>query len=317
MFVFGFYNLPPKRMMRNVYLLLLALIVLTSCSKKDRLLSQAKRDAKEMIEKKAMEPENFNRDIRLEDILPVYQSDSLCILYLTVNFKNALGMETNQRVEFVHFGDYWFTHAPDNDKGETTIYLPEESFAKERKGKIYEDYLYDDAVYYRAALYLNKQNPDGDLDIPIKTGLWELGNYKDSYNEDTDDYYLLLSSFYCSAEDEKYDVKAELIVDKETIYFRLWRKISGDFSIASNDGSFTISVEESSGDSYGPWIFRKTDQGVVPTKNKKEVIEKMKQILEHESVITVKTHNDGFWWKSRIKFKMNLAGYNEAKKYLR
>ena len=28
-----------------------------------------------MIEKKAMEPENFNRDIRLEDIMPVYEGD--------------------------------------------------------------------------------------------------------------------------------------------------------------------------------------------------------------------------------------------------
>ena len=303
--------------MKRTTILILICLFLVSCSKKDRLLSQAKRDAKEMIEKKAMEPENFNRDIRLEDIMPVYEGDSLCILYLTVNFKNALGMDTNQRVEFVHFGDYWFTHIPDNDKGETTIYLPEESFAKEKKGRIYENYQYDDAIYYRAALHLNKQNKDGYLDIPIKTGLWELENYKDSYNEDTDNNYLLLSSFYCSAEDEKYDIKAELIIDQETIFFRLWRRLSGDFSIASNDGTFTLYVEESSGESHGPWIFRKTDKGIVPSKNKKQIVEQMKKILEREGIITIKSHNDGFWWKSRIKFKMNLAGYNEAKRLLK
>ena len=89
------------------------------------------------------------------------------------------------------------------------------------------------------------------------------------------------------------------------------------FSIASNDGTFTLYVEESSGESYGPWLFRKTDKGIVPSKNKKQIVEQMKKILEREGIITIKSHNDGFWWKSRIKFKMNLAGYNEAKRLLK
>ena len=61
--------------MKKTTILILICLFLVSCSNKDRLLSKAKRDAKEMIEKKAMEPENFNRDIRLEDIMPVYEGD--------------------------------------------------------------------------------------------------------------------------------------------------------------------------------------------------------------------------------------------------
>ena len=61
--------------MKRTTILILICLFLVSCSKKGRLLSQAKRDAKEMIEKKAMEPETFNRDIRLEDIMPVYEGD--------------------------------------------------------------------------------------------------------------------------------------------------------------------------------------------------------------------------------------------------
>lgn len=68
--------------MKRLIVYLLVFSALTACTKKDRLLSKAKNDAKEMIEKKAMDPAYFNSDIRLDEITPVYGSDSLCILYL-------------------------------------------------------------------------------------------------------------------------------------------------------------------------------------------------------------------------------------------
>ena len=317
MFVLDFYFLPKKRVMRLINLLLLASIVLTSCSKKDRLLSQAKRDAKEMIEKEAMKPEYFNRNLRLEDITPVYNSDSLSILYLTVRYNNNLGLDVNQRAEFVHFGDRWFLHYPDNDKGESTIYFPYDSFDEEKSGTLYENYLYDDAIYYRAAFFINEMNTDGRFDIPIKTGLWKLHNKKNSYNEDTGSNSLSLSSFYCVEENRNDEVKVELIVDKSKIFFILWRKMLGSYSVASNDGNFTIEIEDTEGNSYGPWIFRKTEKGIIPAKNKENITKEMYHLLEKESVITVLSRNDGFWRRSRVRFKMNFAGYNEAKKYMR
>ncbi len=317
MFVFNSYILFQKRMMRNFYLVLLALIVLTSCSKKDRLLSQAKRDAKEMIEKEAMEPEYFNRNLRLEDITPVYNSDSLSILYLTIRYNNNLGMDVSQRAEFVHFGDRWFLHYPDKDKGESTIFFPYDSFDEEKSGTLYENYQYDDAIYYRAAFFMNEMNKDGRYDIPIKTGLWKLCNKKNSYNEDTGSNCLSLCSFYCVEEDRKDDVKVELVVDNTKIYFILWRKMLGSYSMASNDGNFTIELEDSEGNPYGPWLFRKTDKGIIPAKNKENITKEMWRLLEKESVITVLSRNDGFWRRSRVRFKMNFAGYNEAKRHLR
>lgn len=302
--------------MKGLIVFLLVFSALTACTKKDRLLSKAKNDAKEMIEKKAMDPAYFNSDIRLDEITPVYESDSLCILYLNVKLKNALGIEVTQRAEFVHFGDYWFMHTP-NDKEETTVFLPKESFSNEKKGKIYENYQYDDAIYYRAALYLNKMNNDGNQNIPINTGMWELHNCKNSYNEETGTNYLSLESFSCIEEGSNDDVKAEIIVDKNEIYFVLWRKLLGSYSVSSNDGNFTVIIEDSDGGNYGSWIFRKTDKGIIPSKNKKEIIEKLKQILEKESIVTVSTHNDGFWRRSKIKFKMNFAGYNNARRYLK
>lgn len=302
--------------MKRILVYLLIVFSLTACTKKERLLTKAKKDAKEMIKEHAMDPANFNNDIRLDEITPVYESDSLCILYLNIKLKNLLGIEVTQRTEFVHFGDIWFMHSPDKDKGEETVFLPEDSFVKEKEGKIYEHYQYDDAIYYRAALFLDKMNKEGNLDIPIKTGLWELHHYKNGYNEDTGSNYLSLESFSCVEKDSKDDVKAELIVNNTEIYFVLWRKLLGSYSVASNDGNFTIKIEGSEGENYGPWTFRKTDKGIVPSKNKEEIIEKMKHLLEKESIITVTTHNDGFWRKSRLKFKMNVAGYNEAKKFI-
>ena len=72
---------------------------------------------------------------------------------------------------------------------------------------------YDDAIYYRAAFFMNEMNKDGRYDIPIKTGLWKLCNKKNSYNEDTGSNCLSLCSFYCVEEDRKDDVKVELVVD--------------------------------------------------------------------------------------------------------
>lgn len=302
--------------MRNVYVFLLAFVVLTSCSKKDSLLSLAKRDAKEMIEKMAMDPKNFNCDITLNDILPVYQSDSLCILYLTINYMNIFGIETSQRMEFVHFGNCWFVHYPDKYKCESTVFFPYDSFDEEKSGTLYENYQYDDAIYYRAAFCMNEMNTDGRYDIPIKTGLWKLHNIKNSNNEDTGSNCLSLSSFYCVEEGSKDDVKVELFVDNTKIHFILWRKILSSYSMESIYGNCTIEIEDKEGNSYGPWLFREADKYIIPAKNKDNITKEMFHLLEKESIITVSSQTDGFLG-SKIRFKMNFAGYNEAKRYLR
>lgn len=297
-------------------MLLFVLFVFSSCTKKDRLVSKAKSDAKEMIEKKRMDPDNFNRDIRLEDMTPVYSSDSLCILYLDIKHKNALGIDITQKAEFVHFGDGWFLHAPDGDKDETTIYLPEEMFAKEKNGKMYEEFSYDDAIYYRAALYYNKRMDDGSLEIPIKTGFWELRNYKNDYNEDTKSKYLLLSSYDGAEKNKESDVKAELIVDKDGIYFRFLKKMLGDYSPIADYGEHIVRIENSNGETSGPWYFRATDNNFVPLKNKKEIIEKLQELLLNGDKVTIMLRVDNFWIKSNFRFRMNLAGFDEAKVHL-
>ena len=63
--------------MKRVIIYLLVVFTLSACTNKDRLLSKAKKDAKEMVEKKAMEPANFNKNISLDEITPIYSSDSL------------------------------------------------------------------------------------------------------------------------------------------------------------------------------------------------------------------------------------------------
>lgn len=304
--------------MRKVCIFLLALIVLSSCTKKERLLNIAKRDAKEMIEKEAMDPANFNKDIRLDEITPVYGSDSLCILYLNVKLKNLLGVEVVQRVEFIHFGDFWYRHTPDEDLGETTIFLPEESFSTEKKGMIYENYHYDDAIYYRAAFSLNKMNKEGNLDKPIKTGFWELGTYKDGFKEDTGSNYLSLSSYEGVEKNSESKVKAELIVDKNDIYFKVLKKSLGHFSPFTSYGDYAISIEKSDGKTCGPWTFFVTDKGIMPSKKRKDEINGViKKLLEEEGKITIMATVDNFLVKSKLRFKMNLVGYLEAEKYLK
>ena len=304
--------------MKKIVVVLFIALAFMACSQKDRLRNKAISDAKEMIEKEAMKPERFAQDIRLEDITTVYESDSLCILNITTKNKNLLGMEVSQRLEFVHFGNSWFVHTPDNK--ETPIYLTKEVFENEKKGKIYENYQYDDAIYYRAALYLNKMYGNGSLSIPLKTGLWELENNKDDFKKDTDCNYLLLRSYEGVEESDKYkseekDIskeEAELFVSKDDIYFRI---IGKSMLFWYNR---TCLINHSNGESYGPWPICEKDEKIMPSKNKKDISDKIRHFLEEEGTMTIIIqHTHLFGTKSKHTFKMNLVGYNEASRFLK
>ena len=136
---------------------------------------------------------------------------------------------------------------------------------------------------------------DGSLEIPIKTGLWELSNYKNDYNEDTNSKYLLLSSFAAVEKNKESDVKAELIVDKDGVYFRFLKRILGDYSPIANYGEHTVNIENSNGETYGPWCFRATDNNFVPSKNKKVIIESLQELLKKGDNITIMLRVDNFW----------------------
>ena len=309
----------------NKVVVLFITLVFFACTPKDKLQRRAISDAKNMIEKMAKEPVNFDSDIRLEDIKPVYGSDSLCILFLKIKHQNLIGMDINQRIEFVHFGNRWFYHFP--DEKDAPIYLTNEFFEKNKKGKIYENFKYDNAIYYRAALYLNKLSKEDSLLIPLRTGLWELDNYTDDSPKQTGSNYLLLRSCdgvgFCdnvSAGDwipKKSEEQAELIVDKDEICFR----ILGGASLWLWNNSVCF-IESSNGELYGPWpVSEKNkmfDKRIVPSKNKKDMYDKIRLLLEEEGIITVTfQHSLIMRGTQKYKFKMNLVGYKEASRFLK
>ena len=295
--------------MKSFFVCLLIAIALTACTKKDRLLSKAKTDAKEMIEKMAKDPDNFDKDIRLEDITPVYESDSLCILYLKIKHQNILGMDVNQKFEFVHFGNQWFYHSPDDN--DAPVYLTKEFLEENKKAKIYENYEYDDAIYYRAALYYNKMSEDGSLYIPLKTGLWELENNEDDSKIALEGNHLVLRSYESMKDGKKNNDKVELIVSKNDIYIRtsislwFWRNC-------------TCVIKHSNGMSYGPWSIHEKDKRIVPSKNKKDINDKIRYLLEEEGTMTITIQHSLFGGDTRkYVFNMNLDGYKEASSFLK
>lgn len=295
--------------MKRFLVCLLIALALTACTKKDRLLSKAKSDAKEMIEKMANDPDNFDKDIRLEDITPVYESDSLCILNLKIKHQNIIGIDINQRVEFVHFGNQWFYHSP-NDEDEP-VYLTKEFIEKTKKDKIYENYKYDDAIYYRAALYCNKMSEDSSLSIPLITGLWELENNEDNSPQGPEGNHLVLCSYKSFKDGKKSDDKVELIVNKNDIYIRtsiglwFWHNC-------------TCIINHSNGLSYGPWPIHEKDKRIMPSKNKKDINDKIRLLLEEEGTMTIIVQHSLIMGDTRkYEFYMNLVGYKEARRFLK
>jgi len=284
-------------------------LILIACSPKEKLQNRAISDAKNMIEKMANDPDNFDIDIRLEDITPVYESDSLCILNLKIKHQNSFGMDINQRIEFIHFGNLWFSHSPD-DK-DAPVFLSKEFLEKNKKGKIYENFTYDDAIYYRAALYCNKMSEDGSLFIPLRTGLWDLENNEDDSPNDPDGNHLVLRSYECFKDGEKSEDKAEIVVSKKDIYL----SISNSLWIWHN---CTCSINHSNGMSYGPWPIHEEDKRIMPSRNKKDINDNIRLLLEEEGTMTIIIQHSLLMGETRkYEFNMNLAGYKEASRFLK
>lgn len=305
---------------RYIYLLLSISLLFGSCTKEAKIVRDSKTKAKEWFESKKHDPAFLEADVKLNDMETVYSSDSLCILYLKIAGKFTTSEETKYVIEFVSFDEVWVSHGIDSDAKDEVVYFSKEEFEKNKRGKMYENYSYDDAIFYRAALLYNSTQSESDEEvfsyIPMPTGMWERGLFQDDYGKMTKNGYIKLRAKAEKKNDEK-KYWADLIVTKDDIFFMLWRKSYSGLDIASEDGNFTVTIETSQKEKIGPLTFRSNDKkGIFLSQRDKSKVSVIRNLLEKEKTFTVYARNDGFWSRGQFRIKFRSKGYNDAMKYI-
>ena len=308
-------------MKTNYLLFLFALIGIVSCSENlaDKLESQARENLTSKIKNV-----NADKEIgKIENIKTVYATDSLCILHYDVKGKLNIGISDGKNMDLTMSAEYIFLsndgklYEASQLLSEDSVYVSKTTFDKIKKGMIYENLSYDEAIMYRAIMYINDSgqvvgDEDAEVNIPnpMGTGLWELDIYNDEFGEATNKKYLRLTgkgTFNNSAATGE-RLSVHLFVDKDEIYFRF---VEYDSSVVKEDGFCDMKIKDSNGDVH-VLSFRCTEDGFINPFSD-ESADELKKIIEMEGVMSVSAEiSDEYSSSSTYTFKLYLDGYSKA-----
>lgn len=171
------------------FTLILSLIV-CSCGKTAKTKKEADAAMRQFLTEIAKDPQS----VKIDDTKVVYSQDSLCIYHTVVKAKNGIGMETSERMEYVYLVSQGKAYEACHEVDFDSVYISQENFEKDKKGKFYSSLSYNDALRYKASVFImtkgrsvgDKEYNDVELDMPLNTGLWELHQFKDQFQEETD-----------------------------------------------------------------------------------------------------------------------------------
>ncbi|MBR3477729.1 MAG: hypothetical protein IKH43_01335 [Bacteroidaceae bacterium] len=217
-------------MNRSFLFFLSAIITIVSCSNET---SQFESLAKETLI--SSYPYLSEEGNKIENLDAVYSNDSLCILHLNVilNGSDRIEEEWHQGeyVLYSYNGKLYEAIHDLNDLNEERVFLSQEELNSEKKGKIYEDLDYPNALLYRSILLINtsgnevgKKDVKVSLPTPTGTGLWKLNYLIDEFGDETTEKYISLNGkgeySNNSSIEEKLDVI--LYVDTGMCSFKLF-----------------------------------------------------------------------------------------------
>ena len=311
--------------MRNLTLSIvpLTVLLLTACTQSQKTSSEAKTSMTSLVKELAKNPES----VKIDNVDAIYQNDSLTILRFDFTAKNGLGIETTDRMEYVYLiqGDkkYETLHELDED----SIYIDNSTWEKTRKGSIYENLDYDNAIRYLAAININKKGrvvgdksreQDVVIEVPTGTGLWELRSYKDSFGEETNDRYLVLTGegVFSNSATTNSELKVVFFVDKDSFSFRLFEY--GSFPVKDDDASYVTRIRDGERNIQDFRLRNSGQSGQIRPYyiDQEEDYKKMVDLLNKGGEITV-LMNYNYYSDSDYRFKLNVDGFEEAIKFVK
>lgn len=280
--------------MKNIgnFGILIMIIIISSCSKTLKIENAAKKQMVATFKEVANDPSN----VKVSNIETKFVNDSLCILSADVSAKNGLGVEIQDKCEYIYImskGKLYEAYQ-DVDSDNEGIFQTEEKYAKEKKGKIYESLSYSDGLRYLAAIFVNEQgrevgNKKGDvlsIPVPTGTGVWQINSSQNEFGEKVNDKYLFLTGkgFFSNSATTDAELTSVLFIE-ESGAFAL-RLIEYDSNIVKNDDFYNCKIKDPEGNIYEFDLVNDEESGDFHLDNT-EAENNMQKILGGGGVVSV------------------------------
>lgn len=296
---------------------LICVLMSVSCSKSHKLEKAARESSVALMRELAKDPTS----IQISDQETAYSNDSLCILRMNFKGKNGLGMETSTQIEYVYLVSNGVAYEAKQELDEDSIYLSPEVFEKQKVGKIYENLNYDDGIRYRAAVLVNstgravgdkENNVEVKIPVPTGTGAWQLRFYKDQFNKETNDKYLLLMGrgVFSNSATTGSRMTAILYCDNSEFAFKF---IEYDSYVVKDEGRVTMDIRDSEGKIHYNLYFWNNSNGNISSFVSGE---ELMNIIKKGGVISVSA-TCGEYSRSQYIFDLDVSGFENAIKYVR
>lgn len=308
--------------MKNLFCLIVAsfAFIIIGCSKSAKTASEAQSSMEALLKELAHDPES----VKVVNLRTAYSNDSLSILHFDFTGKNAFGMNVTNKWEYIYLKQGDKKYEALHELGPDSIYVDQPTWEKIKKGNIYQDLDYDNAIRYLAATFINgngrvvgdKSNvQEVNIALPTGTGRWELKRYSDTFGDDTDDSYLVLlgKGTFSNSATLNSELNTALFVDDENFAFRLFEY--GHSPVMADNAYYNTMIKDSKGKVYTFKLWNSGQSGQIGSPSKEDYNE-MLEILNNGGEVSVVMTYDSYT-TSDYKFKMNVDGFNKAIKYLK
>lgn len=307
--------------MRVCFILtMLCFIILGSCSQTNKTKNEAEIQMQKTLSENMKDP-NF----KLEDVKNVYSNDSIAIFHFNLTGKNGFGNEITDKFEYVYLVSDSQIYDGFLQLSADSVYQNEETWNKQKIGKIYENLDYDNSIVYRVIDFINNNGrnindkfKEEEVNImpPTKTGRWSLHTTTDKFGEKTSNKYLTLSgtgNFSNSATSHS-DLYAIIFVNKGLIQLKLLEY--GSLTLKDNDAPYKVSIKDSEGNEYPTMIFANDGNGqIFPLDLTNESYQQLFSILKKGGQVSFNIIYDNYR-RNEYQFKVQADGFEEAFKYL-
>ena len=302
--------------MKRLFFLLLIALSFASCSRASKVAAEAEKTMTQLFKEIAKVPES----VKVDGIETKFSDDSLCILNANFTAKNGLGNESTSKYEYIYIISQGQAYEAYGEIGDDDVYIKPEKFDREKKGKIYENLPYEEAIRHLASVKVitsgravgDKENKDVDIPMSLNTGLWEKKQYTDSFNEKTDDSYLVLKAkgAFSNSATTGSEMTALLFVSEYDISLRL---VEYSSSLVKDDELYTLMVKTPDEEVHYFWLRNDYDGDMTFSSYLGEGESGFRILLEQGGVLTCMIEEQtSYGTPSKYYFKLRVNGYNEA-----
>lgn len=303
----------------KLYLLIITSFATISCndySYKTKLAEEAYNGVKLLLYEIAKDPNS----IQISNMNTVFNNDSLCILHVNFKAKNGIGLDITSKIEYIYINFQDKKYEAYKEIESDSIYQDKQTFERNKKGKIYEELSYENALFYRAVILANTEGrvvgdkhreQEVNIPIPTGTGFWEVYSYKDEFGDESFDKYLVLTgkgSFSNSATTGS-KMTSYLYIDSKDIAFRF---VEYDSHVVKDEETYHLKIKDSEGEIH-TFYAENTNKGQINIRSYN--IKDFKAILQKGGIIAVSAETEEYS-KSKYLFRMDVTGYENAKEYI-